>query len=263
MVNVIFIQKFNLEYLSDDSNQSTITVIYSKFTFSTIKMFEYEEIKIHWLGHDAFWIEAKGKNIYIDPFKLAKSVLPKADIVVASHEHFDHLNPEAINSISDDNTTLIGPKICQEKLKAEIDRKKEVKELNPGGSITFKWIRISAIAAYNTHRFRDPETKTPFHPKESGHIGTILDIDGIVIYHCGDTDKIPEMENLKPAIALIPVSGTYVMDVEEAVEAAKVIKAEISIPMHVGRGIGELEFINSFKEKLPGFHVETLEIEED
>ncbi|MHA1198925.1 MAG: MBL fold metallo-hydrolase [Candidatus Heimdallarchaeaceae archaeon] len=226
-------------------------------------MYEYKGIKIHWLGHDAFWIEVKGKNIFIDPYKLGKSDLPSADIVISSHEHFDHCNPEAINQISSDKTLLVGPMIVQDILNDQITKKKEVKELNPGDSFEIEGIKISAIPAYNIHRFRDPETKTPFHPKESGHIGPILEIDGITIYHAGDADKIPEMDNLKPTIAFVPISGTYVMDVEEAVEATKTINAEITIPMHVGRGIGKLSFLEDFKNKLPDYQIVILELEED
>ena len=226
-------------------------------------MFEYKNVKIRWLGHDAFLIESKGKNIYIDPYKLGKSDLPKADIIISSHEHFDHCNPEAINQLSNENTILVGPNVVQAIFDDKIEIKKEKKVLNPGDTIEIEGIKLSAIPAYNTHRFRDPETKTPFHPKESGHIGPIIDIDGTVIYHAGDADRIPEMENLEPTIALIPVSGTYVMDVEEAVEAAKVINAKFTIPMHIGRGIGELSFIDQFKTKLPDYEIVTLEIEED
>ena len=226
-------------------------------------MYEYKGIKIHWLGHDAFWIEAKGKNIYLDPYELGKKDLPSADVIISSHEHFDHCNPDAINQISSNNTLLVGPKIVQGIFDEKINSKKGMRELNPGDSIEVEGIKISAIPAYNIHRFRDPETKTPFHPKESGHIGPILDIEGITIYHAGDADKIPEMENLNPTIALVPISGKYVMDVEEAIEATKAINAEITIPMHIGRGIGSLDFVKEFKNKLPDYNIITMEIEED
>ncbi|MHA1258751.1 MAG: MBL fold metallo-hydrolase [Candidatus Heimdallarchaeaceae archaeon] len=224
-------------------------------------MYEYKGVKLHWLGHDAFWIEAKGKNIFLDPYKISKTDLPSADIIITSHEHFDHCNADEINKLASDQTILIGPKITQDILTGKITRKKEVKELNPGEKIIVDDIEISAIPAYNTHRFREPGK--PFHPKESGHIGVILNLDGVKIYHAGDTDKIEEMNDLKPTIALIPVSGTYVMDVPEAVEAAQAIKAEITIPMHVGRGIGELSFVDEFKKSLSELQVVTLELEED
>ena len=63
-------------------------------------MLEYENIRLHWLGHDSFLIEAKGKNIYIDPFKINKSSIPVADIIITTHEHFDHCNPDQISQIS-------------------------------------------------------------------------------------------------------------------------------------------------------------------
>lgn len=223
-------------------------------------MLEYEGIKIRWLGHDSFLIKAKGKNIYIDPYKIEESDLPNADIVITSHEHFDHMNVDSINSLSTENTILIGPRVCKEKLETDVSRKQKVLELNPNEKLTVEGFEFSAIPAYNIHRFRSPGQ--PFHPKESGHIGPIINIDGKRIYHAGDTDNIPEMEGLAPDIAMIPVSGTYVMDVEEGVEAAKSINAKITIPMHVGRGIGELEFTNELKEKLPDMKVVVLELED-
>ena len=224
-------------------------------------MYEYEGIKIHWLGHDAFWIEAKGKNIYIDPYKIAKTDLPPADIIITTHEHFDHCSVEDIEKLTTENTFILGPTICYETLTSKVYNKKVVLELHPEGEVVeVEGIKFSAIPAYNTHRFRAPGQ--PFHPKESKHIGPIIDIDGIKIYHAGDTDKIPEMDDLQPDIALIPVSGTYVMDVDEAVEAARAIKAKVTIPMHVGRGIGKLEYREQFKEKLPDMNVVILELEE-
>ncbi|MCY3414026.1 MAG: MBL fold metallo-hydrolase [Candidatus Heimdallarchaeota archaeon] len=222
-------------------------------------MFEHNNIKIKWLGHDSFLITAKGKNIYLDPYKIEDQELPKADIIITSHEHFDHCNPDSINSISNESTILIGPTSTKAQLEG-IGKKKEVKEFNVGDLLEVHGIKVSNIPAYNIHRYRDPEKKQVFHPKEQGHIAPILNIDGTTIYHAGDTDKTPEMDGLKPTIALIPVSGTYVMDVPEAIEAALAIDAEITIPMHVGRGIGTLEMAKEFKEKMPEKRIEVLDM---
>lgn len=224
-------------------------------------MFTYNGINIHWLGHDSFLVETKYGNVYIDPYKLGKTDLPKADFIITSHEHFDHCHPESINIISTNKTILIGPKITLDKLKTEVNKKKEVRELNPGDQLKWDNLKIEAIPAYNTHRFRSPGQ--PFHPKKSGHIGAILTIDDLRIYHAGDTDKIEEMQDLQVDIALLPVSGTYVMDVAECIEAAKLIQPKIVIPMHIGRGIGELGFASDLKEKLPEIQVEVLELEEE
>jgi L-ascorbate metabolism protein UlaG (beta-lactamase superfamily) len=222
-------------------------------------MLNYKNLTIRFLGHDSFLIQGLGKNIYLDPFKLTDPNLPKADMVVTSHEHSDHCHPDSINLISTSSTVLVGPKICQPILQKEIKEKGSVKELNPYDSLEVGKIKIAAIPAYNHHRFRSPGN--PFHPKESGHIGVILDIDGTTVYHAGDTDKIPEMETINVDIALLPVSGTYVMDVPECAEAVKVIKADIVIPMHVGRGIGKLEFRQQLQQLLPNIEVKVLEME--
>jgi L-ascorbate metabolism protein UlaG (beta-lactamase superfamily) len=222
-------------------------------------MFAYKDIKITWLGHDSFLIEAKGQKIYLDPYEIHVDTLPKADVVITTHEHGDHCNPDSINHIATDKTTLIGPDITLPILNDKVARKKEVKPLNPNGAFELDGISYSAIPAYNTHRFRSPGH--PFHPKESGHIGPILNIDGTTIYHSGDTDKIPEMDGLKPTIALVPVSGTYVMDATECAQAVKAIQPEIAIPMHVGRGIGDLNARDQLKAALPDYHIEVLPME--
>ncbi len=222
-------------------------------------MFEYKNISIHWLGHDSFLIQTKDTKIYIDPYELSGALLPKADIIITTHEHGDHCNPDSINLISTAETYLLGPDITHEILKSKVNAKKTILPLNPQGQQKIGEITISAIPAYNTHRFRSPGN--PFHPKESGHIGPIIQIDDITIYHAGDTDIIPEMENLQPTIAHLPVSGTYVMDAAECAEAVKVIKPEITIPMHVGRGIGKLEARQELKDLLADFRVEIVEME--
>jgi L-ascorbate metabolism protein UlaG (beta-lactamase superfamily) len=89
----------------------------------------------------------------------------------------------------------------------------------------------------------------PFHPKDAGHVGYLITVKGVTIYHPGDTDFIPEMKGLKPDVALLPVSGTYVMTAEEAAEAATAIQPKVAIPMHVGEGIGSLADAERFKEK--------------
>jgi len=96
------------------------------------------------------------------------------------------------------------------------------------------------------NKFREPGK--PFHPKEDGKIGFILSVKGVRIYHAGDTDPIPEMKNFKTDIALLPVSGTYVMTPEEAGEAARMIKPKLAIPMHYGTIVGSENDAERFKQ---------------
>ncbi|MHA1317536.1 MAG: MBL fold metallo-hydrolase, partial [Candidatus Heimdallarchaeaceae archaeon] len=108
-----------------------------------IKM-NIEGIDFHWLGHDSFLIQAKGKNIYIDPYELKKKDLPEADIIITTHEHFDHCNPKAIEQICGKKTILVGPKVTIDKLN-DISKKKKVIELNPYDEKEIDGIKISAI----------------------------------------------------------------------------------------------------------------------
>ncbi|MBC8506138.1 MAG: MBL fold metallo-hydrolase [Anaerolineales bacterium] len=206
--------------------------------------------KIHWLGHASFRIEADGFVIYIDPWQLGDS--PEADIILITHEHQDHCSPDDVAKIQKDDTVIVTIETCREKLKGQIEIVK------PGDSITVKGVPIEAVPAYNLTKFRSPGN--PFHPKESGHVGFIITLGGQRIYHTGDADVIPEMESIETDIALLPVSGTYVMTADEAVQAAEIIQPKVAIPMHIGRGIGSMDAAEEFKAAAP-VPVEILSIE--
>ncbi len=171
-------------------------------------MFEYKGIKIAWLGHDGFRIESN-KTVYIDPFKI--STTKKADIVFVTHEHYDHCSPEDIRKITTRDTTLVTISIAEPALKGL--KVKEIKPVKPGDKVEINGFTVSVFPAYNINKFRSPGV--PFHPKEDGKVSYLLNIGGVRIYHAGDTDFIPEMKNLETDIALLPVSGTYVMTAKE------------------------------------------------
>ncbi|MBN1663212.1 MAG: MBL fold metallo-hydrolase [Deltaproteobacteria bacterium] len=195
---------------------------------------------IHWLGHDAFRIESDGMVMYFDPFML-KEGGPKADLILITHDHFDHNNPADVAKIRKPDTVIVTVAKAAEKLTGD------VRQIGPGEEMTVKGIRIRTIPAYNINKFRKPGV--PYHPKESGYVGYIVTVKGMRIYHAGDTDFIPEMKGLEPDIAFLPVSGMVVMTVEEAVEAAAAIRAKITIPMHVGGPVGNISAAQKFKEK--------------
>jgi L-ascorbate metabolism protein UlaG (beta-lactamase superfamily) len=198
---------------------------------------------IHWLGHDSMRIEADGVVIYIDPWQISGES-KKADLVLITHDHMDHCSPEDVERVSKEGTEIVTISAAAEKLPG-----KPVHVVAPGDKLTVKGIPIEATAAYNIKKFRSPGV--PFHPKESRHVGFVITLDGVRVYHAGDTDCIPEMSEVRADIALLPVSGTYVMTAEEAVEAVKILGPALAIPMHVGRGIGSLEDATRFKELSP------------
>jgi len=194
---------------------------------------------IHWLGHDAFRIDGKDAVIYIDPYRLKGG--PSADLILITHEHADHTSPTDVEKIRKADTVIVTTAAAASKLSGDI------RTVKPGDDLTVKGVHIRTVAAYNLTKFRSPGV--PFHPREAGHVGFVITVDGVRIYHAGDTDVIPEMAGLAPDVALLPVSGTYVMTAEEAVEAAASIGPKVAVPMHVGEGIGTLEDAARFKAK--------------
>jgi len=196
---------------------------------------------IHWLGHDSFRIDGEGAVIYLDPYRLKEG--PKADLILITHEHSDHASPEDVAKIQKEDTIIVTIATAAEKLSGQI------KVVKPGDALTVKGVGIKTVPAYNINKFRSPGVH--FHPKAAGHVGYVITVKGITIYHSGDADFIPEMKGLKPDVALLPVSGIYVMTAEEAVEAAAAIQPKVVVPMHVGEGIGAMSDAQRFMEKAP------------
>ncbi len=180
-------------------------------------------LTITWLAHASFQIKSESKIIYID---LEKGANPKekGDIILVTHSHYDHCDPEKILSVRDDNSVIIAPEDCHEKIGGTVQC------LKPGEETTIDDVQIRAVHAYNETRFRSPGQ--PFHPKDFG-VGYIISLDGKTIYHAGDTDFISEMKELGPIdVALLPVGGTYTMEDADGADAAIAINPKIAIPMH-------------------------------
>jgi len=143
-----------------------------------------------------------------------------------------------LNKIYSSNTIIIASEVC----KNNLSKFNSVRYVKPGDRLKIDDIEIEAVYSYNPNK--------QFHPKKDLRVGYILTINNTRIYHAGDTDLIPEMKSLKNIdIALSPVSGTYVMDANEAVEAVKIIKPKIAVPMHYGSIIATRKEVEEFKEK--------------
>ena len=195
-------------------------------------MWTYRGVNVHWLGHDSFVLSGT-KTVVIDPFKAQGNF--KADLLLVSHEHFDHLSVDDLKKVVTPATTVITITTCEKAVK---DLKpKAVRVVLAGDRLTVDGVSLEVLPAYNTNKFRSPGN--PFHPKADGKVGFILEIGGVRIYHAGDTDEIPEMTSAKGVdVALLPVSGTYVMTAQEAVKACTAIQPKLAIPMHYGAIVG-------------------------
>jgi len=208
---------------------------------------------IHWLGHDSFRLEGSS-TVYIDPWKLGPAA-PPADLILVTHDHFDHLSLDDIARLATPQTTVVGPASVTGQV-----RDVATVTVKAGDSVTIGGVGVTAVPAYNLDKFREPGHV--FHPPEAGYVGFIVELDGRRIYHAGDTDAIPEMRDVQCDVALLPVSGTYVMTAEEAAGACGMVHAAAVVPMHYGDIVGSAADAARF-ESLCGVPVMVLPQEAD
>ena len=191
--------------------------------------------RIHWLGHDTFYIDGS-KVVYFDPWDVSGQ--PKADVILISHDHFDHCSPDDAAKLVKPGTVIVTEPQSAAKLQGD------VRVAAPGQTLDLGGVKVTTVPAYNTDK--------QFHPKGNSWLGFVVEMDGVRVYHTGDSDFIPEMKDLKVDIALIPVSGTYVMDADQAVQAARAIKPKIAVPMHYDKIVGSSADAKKFAEALAG-----------
>ena len=184
-------------------------------------------VKIHALVHASMWIEAGDVQIFVDPVtklgnrKIDYASMPKADIILVTHDHYDHLDKDAIRLLTKDDMQLIM-------------NQSSVKTFGKGQSMAngdklqlAEGISIEAVPAYNISKGH-----TQFHPKGRDN-GYILTIYGLTIYIAGDTEDIDEMANIKDIdIAFMPCNQPYTMTPEQVIKVAKLIRPKVLFPYH-------------------------------
>jgi len=212
-------------------------------------------INLDFLGHSGFVITSHGgKRIMIDPYHVSSGV-DKADLILITHSHFDHCSIEDISRLVKPEAVVVIPADAQSKIGKIEGVDMQIVEV--GDELEFGNIKIKVVPAYNLDK--------DFHPKSEGWFGFVIKmgtprsldlgsdqepghtrkvLDNVIIYHAGDSDNIPEIKRLtgygkegNEFIALLPVSGKYVMDAEEAAEAASLLSPDLAIPMHYGGGV--------------------------
>ena len=183
---------------------------------------------LKWLGHASFLLTLDGKNVYIDPFSI-EGEAKHADVILITHPHHDHLSPDDIKKIASKDTIIFVPKDSVDKVPIG-----HVIGVEPNRHYSSGAVEFDTVPAYNV-----VQNRVHYHPKQSGWVGYVLDINGSKVYHAGDTDFINEMRQIVTGLALLPMGGTYVMDVDEMISAANSIKAQNVAPMHYRRLLGK------------------------
>src|SRR5829696_7018449 len=200
---------------------------------------------LEWLGHAGFRVNVGQAVVYIDPYRAPDG--PPADLILITHGHYDHFSPRDVERLSGERTIVVGPPAVAERVSGR------VLSVSPGQTLEDELVRgveVATVAAYNTSK-RDQEGNV-FHPRQAGWVGYDLNVRGERLYHSGDTDVIPEMDSVTGVdVALLPVSGVYVMTAHEAAEAARRIQPRVAVPMHWGSHIGTEHDARTFADEAP------------
>jgi len=198
-----------------------------------------------WFRQSAFRYDGDGFTIFIDPWGVTD---PRpADAIFITHAHFDHFSTEDLEKVRTAGTKIFAPTDVANELSGD------VVPVQPGDSVQVGSITGRAVPAYNT-----AEERLEMHPKANKWVGYVLTLDGRDHYHAGDTDHAPELDEVKAAVAFVPIGGTYTMDPAEAAGLVRSIGPELAVPMHYGFVVGSPSDAERFAKECDPIRVETL-----
>ena len=180
-----------------------------------------------------------GGTVYCDPYNIREE-LHDADLVLITHDHFDHFSPEDIAKILKTDTIFLVPSSMEDMVRKQLGKKAMVLSGEAGESFDFEYADVKMVPAYNVGK--------KFHPKDNGWVGYLIDIGDMTIYIAGDTDINDDIIDIKCDVAMVPVGGTYTMTAKEAAEFVNQIGCTIAIPTHYGSVTGDEDCSKQFAD---------------
>lgn len=201
----------------------------------------FKQSGYRWLGD--------GLTVYIDPWELTGEPEP-ADVIFITHAHYDHYSPEDLARVRKDETVIVAPRDVAAELSGAVTA------VAPGEAVEAAGVKAQVVPAYNIVEGREEH-----HPKANGWVGYLLDLGGATYYHAGDTDHLPELEDVRANVAFLPIGGTYTMEAGEAAGLAKKIAPELAVPMHYGFEVGSPSLADTFRREAEPIAVQILEAE--
>lgn len=187
--------------------------------------FIHNNVEIFWYKHAGFKIKTPDGVIVIDPYLVAPQD-ERADILFLSHDHSDHFDPESVKNVVQKDTHVF----CSQDLLTKVQELvavEAVTSMQPHQEIIYGHLKVYSTPAYNV--------ELPYHPKEKGWLGFLIEVEGVKIYFVGDSDDLDELHTIQCDILLVPIGGIFAMDANDAANFANAIKPKImSVPMHWG-----------------------------
>lgn len=182
------------------------------------------------LCHSSIRITGERMVIYVDPYQIDGQP-QDADVILITHEHYDHFSPEDIDKVKKASTRLIVPQSMEKRVQGLVPVEGKLHTIVPDGICESRKMVFKAIPAYNKLK--------PFHPKKNAWVGYLFEVDGVRIYVAGDTDFTEEAGRVKCDIALVPIGGKFTMDAKKAAELVNTIRPQVAIPTHYGTCVGD------------------------
>jgi L-ascorbate metabolism protein UlaG (beta-lactamase superfamily) len=199
-----------------------------------------------WFRQSAFRLADGERTVYIDPWGTPEDA-PVADLILITHAHFDHFQPEEIARLSTSDTVVAAPHDVAAALTGNVI------PVAPGESRQLAGVPFTTVPAYNTR-----EEALDFHPKANRWVGYVIEFGESTVYHAGDTDHAPELDEVRADVALVPIGGYYTMDATEAGGLVKVIEPSVAVPMHFGFVVGSPSEADVFRRAAAPVAVEVL-----